>query len=47
MLSCGAKNISVELFEGAGHGLSYIIHPEKYEQTAVTFIKKCLKLIHK
>ena len=42
MLASGAKNISLELFEGAGHGLSYIIHPEQYEKTVVTFIKKCL-----
>ena len=42
MLHCGAKNISLELFEGAGHGLSYIIHPDKYEKTMITFIQKCL-----
>ena len=42
MLDSGAKNISLELFESAGHGLSYIIHPEQYERTVVTFIKKCL-----
>lgn len=42
MLNSGAKNITLELFEGAGHGLSYIIQPEKYEKTAIAFIKKCL-----
>ena len=43
MLASGANNISLELFEGAGHGLSYIIHPEQYERAVVAFIKKCLK----
>lgn len=42
MLASGAKDITLELFEGAGHGLSYIIHPEKYEKTMVQFIRKCL-----
>lgn len=42
MLLSGAKDITLELFEGAGHGLSYIILPDKYEKTVVKFMKKCL-----
>ena len=42
MLLSGAKDIRLELFEGAGHGLSYIILPDKYEKTVVEFIQKCL-----
>ena len=42
MVLSGAKDIQLELFEGAGHGLSYIILPDKYENTVVEFIKKCL-----
>lgn len=42
MILSGAKDIRLELFEGAGHGLSYIILPDKYEKTVITFIHKCL-----
>ena len=40
--SCGAKDITLETFEKAGHGLSYIVNPEKYEKVVIGFIKKCL-----
>ena len=40
--SCGAKDISLELFEKAGHGLSYITIPDKYEKRVIQFIQKCL-----
>ena len=42
MLTSGAKDITLELFEGAGHGLSYIILPDKYERSMITFVKRCL-----
>ena len=38
----GAKNITLELFEKAGHGLSYIILPDKYEKIVLEFVKRCL-----
>lgn len=43
MRDSGAKDITLGTFEGAGHGLSYIINPAKYEKTIVQFIQKCLK----
>ena len=38
----GAKDITVELFEKAGHGLSYIISPENYEKAVLNFVNRCL-----
>lgn len=43
MLSSGAKDITLESFAGAGHGLSYIIIPDKYEKVVFKFVNKCLK----
>lgn len=43
MLSCGAKDITLESFAGAGHGLSYIIIPDKYERVVLEFVRRCLK----
>lgn len=40
--SSGAKDIALELFEKAGHGLSYIIVPDKYEKVVIEFVEKCL-----
>ena len=40
--SCGAKDISLEVFEKAGHGLSYITIPDRYEKVVIEFIQKCL-----
>ena len=42
MLNCGAKDITLESFAGAGHGLSYIMIPDKYEKVVLEFIKRCL-----
>ena len=42
MLISGAKDITLESFAGAGHGLSYITIPDKYEQVVMNFIRKCL-----
>lgn len=42
MLTCGAKNITLESFAGAGHGLSYIRIPDKYEKVVMEFIRRCL-----
>ena len=42
MLSSGAKDITLESFAGAGHGLSYIILPDKYEEAVLRFVKRCL-----
>lgn len=42
MLSSGAKDITLESFAGAGHGLSYIIIPDKYEKVVLKFVKRCL-----
>ena len=39
----GAKDITLMLFEKAGHGLSYITLPDKYEKTVLEFVHKCLK----
>ena len=39
--SC-SQNITLELFEKAGHGLSYIIVPDKYEKAVLEFITDCL-----
>ncbi len=42
MLTSGAKDITLETFAGAGHGLSYIIIPDKYEKVVKEFILRCL-----
>ena len=42
MRDINPSNVSLELFEGAGHGLSYIIDPVKYEKNVIQFIQKCL-----
>ena len=42
LLQSGAKDITLETFKDAGHGLSYMIIPDKYEQTVLTFINRCL-----
>lgn len=42
MVNSGAKDITLETFPGAGHGLSYIIIPDKYEKVVLKFIKRCL-----
>lgn len=42
MQQSGAKNITLETFAGAGHGLSYIILPDKYEHVVLCFLKNCL-----
>ena len=42
MQQSGAKDITLETFAGAGHGLSYIILPDKYEKVVLEFIKRCL-----
>ena len=42
MQKSGAKDITLETFSGAGHGLSYMIIPDKYEKAAKEFIRKCL-----
>ena len=42
MQASGAKDITLETFEGAGHGLSYIIIPDKYEKAILEFTKRCL-----
>lgn len=42
MLTSGAKDITLETFAGAGHGLSYIVIPDKYEKVVLEFIDKCL-----
>ena len=42
MLTSGAKDITLETFAGAGHGLSYIVIPDKYERVVLKFIHKCL-----
>ena len=38
----GAKDITLESFENAGHGLSYITLPEKYEKTVLQFVTRCI-----
>lgn len=42
MQKSGAKDITLETFAGAGHGLSYMIIPDKYEKVVKDFIQKCL-----
>lgn len=42
MQQSGAKDITLETFAGAGHGLSYIILPDKYEKVVLEFTKRCL-----
>lgn len=42
MQKSGAKDITLETFSGAGHGLSYMILPDKYEKAVKEFIRKCL-----
>ena len=42
MQKSGAKDITLETFAGAGHGLSYIIIPDKYENTVLNFVNRCL-----
>ena len=37
-----AKDITLESFAGAGHGLSYIVIPDKYENVVLKFVKRCL-----
>ena len=38
----GAIDITLELFPDAGHGLSYMILPDRYEKAVSEFIKRCL-----
>lgn len=38
----GASDITLELFPEAGHGLSYLILPDKYEKAVSKFVKRCL-----
>lgn len=40
--NCGALDITLELFPNAGHGLSYMILPDRYEKTVSEFVKRCL-----
>lgn len=42
MQNSGAKDITLEIFAGAGHGLSYIMIPDKYEKAVLEFTKRCL-----
>ena len=35
--------VSIELFPGAGHGLSYMVDRERYETLVKEFIKRCVK----
>ena len=42
MQKSGAKDITLETFSGAGHGLSYMIIPDKYEKVVMEFTKRCL-----
>lgn len=42
MQKCGAKDITLESFAGAGHGLSYMILPDKYEKVVLEFVRRCL-----
>ncbi|MBR5597583.1 MAG: prolyl oligopeptidase family serine peptidase [Lachnospiraceae bacterium] len=42
MQQSGAKDITLVTFEGAGHGLSYMIIPDKYENAVMEFTKRCL-----
>ena len=45
MQKSGAKDITLETFAGAGHGLSYIILPDKYEKSVLEFVNRCLNLV--
>ena len=38
----GASDVTLELFPKAGHGLSYLILPQRYEEAISAFIKRCL-----
>lgn len=40
--NAGACDLTLELFSGAGHGLCYMIIPEKYEKAVSAFVEKCL-----
>ncbi len=42
MQKSGAKDVTLETFAGAGHGLSYITIPDKYEKVVLEFTKRCL-----
>lgn len=42
LLNCGATDITLELFPDAGHGLSYMTLPDRYEKTVSDFVKRCL-----
>ena len=44
MQKSGAKDITLETFARAGHGLSYIIIPDKYEKVVLEFVNKCLEI---
>lgn len=35
--------VTIELFPGAGHGLSYMADPKRYEALVKDFIQKCIK----
>lgn len=37
------EKIRLEIFPGAGHGISYIVDTERYTQVSVHFIEGCLK----
>ena len=38
----GASNITLELFPDAGHGLCYMIIPDRYEKAVSDFLHQCL-----
>ena len=40
--NAGACDLTLELFPDAGHGLSYMIIPDKYENAVSAFVEKCL-----
>lgn len=42
MEKAGARDITLETFAQAGHGLSYIIIPDKYEKAVTSFVDRCL-----
>ena len=44
MQNSGAKDITLETFAGAGHGLSYMILPDKYEKAVLNFVNRCLNV---
>lgn len=39
----GASDITLELFPKAGHGLCYLLIPDKYEKAVSAFVQKCLE----